>query len=122
MRGLQPGLQILDRRPLAPLRHRLGIDPKFPAQRRERSLRSLYCCSDGVRGRGAPVTNLAHNASCHSGIGTLLNLPTETIYQAVQQALHVTTTTRQSHKEKSRLGRPTPRPSPARWRWRPWTA
>ncbi|WP_291540525.1 MmgE/PrpD family protein [Brevundimonas sp.] len=41
---------------------------------------------------------MAHNASCHSGIGTLLNLPTETIYQAVQQALHVTTTTRQSHK------------------------
>jgi hypothetical protein len=23
-------------------------------------LGSLYCCSDGVRGRGAPVTNLAH--------------------------------------------------------------
>ena len=33
-----------------------------------------------------------------AGIGTLLNLPTETIYQAVQQALHVTTTTRQSRK------------------------
>ena len=26
------------------------------AQRRERSLRSLYCCSDDVRGRGASVT------------------------------------------------------------------
>ncbi|HEX8556202.1 MAG TPA: hypothetical protein VF695_15975, partial [Sphingomonas sp.] len=34
-------------------------------QRRERSLRSLYCCSDGVRGRGAPVTNLSHTASFH---------------------------------------------------------
>ena len=29
---------------------------------RERSLRSLYCSSDGVRGRDAPVTNLSHNA------------------------------------------------------------
>jgi hypothetical protein len=29
-------------------------------------LRSLYCSSDGVRGRGAPVTNLHHNASFHS--------------------------------------------------------
>ncbi|MFA7587314.1 MAG: hypothetical protein WCY11_14145, partial [Novosphingobium sp.] len=26
----------------------------------------LYCCSDGVRGRGAPVTNLSHTASFHS--------------------------------------------------------
>ncbi|QUT05569.1 hypothetical protein KFK14_21845 [Sphingobium phenoxybenzoativorans] len=66
MRGLRPGLQILDRRPLAPLHHRLGIDAQLPAQRRERSLRSLYCCSDGVRGRGAPVTYLSHSASFHS--------------------------------------------------------
>lgn len=27
MRGLRPGLQILDRRPLAPLRHCLGVIP-----------------------------------------------------------------------------------------------
>jgi len=27
---------------------------------------SLYCCSDGVRGRGAAVTCLSHNASFHS--------------------------------------------------------
>ncbi len=33
-----------------------------------------------------------------AGIGTLLRLPTETIYQAVQQAVHVSLTTRQSHK------------------------
>jgi hypothetical protein len=66
MRGLRPGLQILNRRPLAPLRHGLGVDPQLSAQRRERSLRSLYCCSDGVRGRGAPVTYLSHNASFHS--------------------------------------------------------
>jgi len=52
VRGLRPGLQILNRPPLPPFCHRLRIDPKFPAQRLERSLRSLYCCSDGVRGRG----------------------------------------------------------------------
>ncbi|MBM2295085.1 hypothetical protein JQX09_24510 [Sulfitobacter pseudonitzschiae] len=39
-----------------------GLIASF-AQLRERSLRSLYCSSDGVRGRGAPVTNLSHNAS-----------------------------------------------------------
>lgn len=33
-----------------------------------------------------------------AGIGTLLALPTETIYQAVQQAVHVSFTTRQSRK------------------------
>ncbi len=33
-----------------------------------------------------------------AGIGALLNLPTETIYQAVQQAVHVSFTTRQSRK------------------------
>ena len=29
-------------------------------------MRSLYCCSDGVRGRGAPMTYLSHTASFHS--------------------------------------------------------
>ena len=75
----RPGLHILDRRPLPPLRHRLGVDPQLPAQLRERSLPlssfaskrlpgsgSLYCCSDGVRGRGAAVTNLSNSASFHS--------------------------------------------------------
>ncbi|MFN7730109.1 MAG: MmgE/PrpD family protein [Bdellovibrio sp.] len=33
-----------------------------------------------------------------AGIGTLLNLPKETIYQAIQQAVHVSFTTRQSRK------------------------
>ncbi len=41
-------------------------DLQLTAQRRERSLRSLYCCSDGVRGRGAPMTYLSHTASFHS--------------------------------------------------------
>ncbi len=42
------------------------VDPQLPAQRRERSLRSLYFCSDGVRGRVTPVTYLPHAASFHS--------------------------------------------------------
>jgi hypothetical protein len=29
-------------------------------------LRSLYCCSDGVRGRVTPVTNLSHAASFYA--------------------------------------------------------
>ncbi|WP_024576530.1 MULTISPECIES: MmgE/PrpD family protein [unclassified Afipia] len=45
------------------------------------------------------IDHIAHlGPSAAAGIGTLLNLPAVTIYQAVQQALHVTTTTRQSRK------------------------
>ncbi len=45
------------------------------------------------------IDHIAHlGPSAAAGIGTLLNLPVETIYQVVQQALHVTTTTRQSRK------------------------
>lgn len=45
------------------------------------------------------IDHIAHlGPSAAAGVGALLNLPTETIYQAVQQALHVTTTTRQSRK------------------------
>jgi 2-methylcitrate dehydratase len=45
------------------------------------------------------IDHIAHlGPSAAAGIGTALGLPTETIFQAVQQALHVTTTTRQSRK------------------------
>jgi len=45
------------------------------------------------------IDHIAHlGPSAAAGIGTLLDLPVETIYQAIQQALHVTTTTRQSRK------------------------
>ena len=45
------------------------------------------------------VDHIAHLCPAQAaGIGTLLNLPTETIYQAVQQAVHVSLTTRQSRK------------------------
>ncbi|WP_256788668.1 MmgE/PrpD family protein [Frankia sp. AvcI1] len=45
------------------------------------------------------IDHIAHlGPSAAAGIGTALGLPTETIYQAVGQALHTTTTTRQSRK------------------------
>ncbi|AXC49027.1 MmgE/PrpD family protein [Paracoccus suum] len=45
------------------------------------------------------IDHIAHlGVSAAAGIGTALRLPVEVIYQAIQQALHVTTTTRQSRK------------------------
>lgn len=45
------------------------------------------------------IDHIAHlGPSAAAGIGTALKLPVEIIYQAIQQALHVTTTTRQSRK------------------------
>ena len=45
------------------------------------------------------IDHVAHlGPSAAAGIGTLLGLPTDIIYQSVQQALHVTTATRQSRK------------------------
>lgn len=45
------------------------------------------------------IDHIAHlGPSAAAGIGTLLGLEPETIYQAVQQALHVTISTRQSRK------------------------
>ena len=45
------------------------------------------------------IDHVAHlGPSVAAGIGTMLSLPAETIYQSIQQALHVTTATRQSRK------------------------
>ena len=45
------------------------------------------------------IDHIAHlGPSAAGGIAALLGLPTEIAYQAIQQALHVTTTTRQSRK------------------------
>lgn len=45
----RPSIHVLDRQTRPPLRDRLGVDAPFAAQRCERSFRSLYCCSGGVR-------------------------------------------------------------------------
>ncbi|MFG2222428.1 MmgE/PrpD family protein [Streptomyces sp. NPDC048644] len=45
------------------------------------------------------IDHIAHlGAATACGIGALLRLPTETVYQAVQQTVHTTTATRQSRK------------------------
>ncbi|KZD04119.1 MmgE/PrpD family protein [Oceanibaculum pacificum] len=45
------------------------------------------------------IDHIAHlGPSAAAGIGTALDLPVEVVWQAIQQALHVTTTTRQSRK------------------------
>jgi 2-methylcitrate dehydratase len=45
------------------------------------------------------IDHVAHlSAATACGLGALLRLPTETVYQAVQQAVHTTTATRQSRK------------------------
>ncbi|MFF4159975.1 MmgE/PrpD family protein [Streptomyces sp. NPDC001678] len=45
------------------------------------------------------VDHVAHlGAAAVCGLGAMLRLPTETVYQAVQQAVHTTTATRQSRK------------------------
>ncbi len=45
------------------------------------------------------IDHIAHLApATAAGIGTMLNLPTDVIYQAIQQAVHVSFTTRQSRK------------------------
>ncbi|MEG3627869.1 MmgE/PrpD family protein [Streptomyces poriticola] len=45
------------------------------------------------------IDHVAHlSAAAAGGLGALLRLPTETVYQAIQQAVHTTTATRQSRK------------------------
>ncbi|MBF6047079.1 MmgE/PrpD family protein [Streptomyces sp. NRRL B-1677] len=45
------------------------------------------------------IDHVAHlSAATACGLGALLRLPTQTVYQAVQQAVHTTTATRQSRK------------------------
>ena len=48
-RLLRPRFAILNGLALSPFGNCLRVDPKFLVQRRDRSLRSLYCCSDSVR-------------------------------------------------------------------------
>ncbi|MDX6227534.1 MAG: 2-methylcitrate dehydratase [Frankiales bacterium] len=53
----------------------------------------------GISLHAHKIDHVAHlGPSVAAGIGAMLRLPTETVYQAIQQALHTTTATRQSRK------------------------
>jgi 2-methylcitrate dehydratase len=55
--------------------------------------------SRGISLHAHKIDHVAHlGPSVAAGLGTLLGLPTEVVYQAIGQALHTTTATRQSRK------------------------
>src|SRR5262245_6461974 len=60
---LRPHRSIIEEGALAPLHHRFRIKIVAASELLDRSLRSLYSSSDGVRGLGAAVKNLSHRAS-----------------------------------------------------------
>src|SRR5262245_35325404 len=60
---LRPHRSIIEEGALAPLHHRFRIKIVAAGELLDRSLRSLYSSSDGVRGLGAAVKNLSHRAS-----------------------------------------------------------
>src|SRR5664279_4475385 len=74
MRTLRPHRCVMHKGPLAPLGDRLGVQPVPGGEFFERSLRSLYCSSDCVRGRGAAVKYLSHSPSQNAGSDKLLSL------------------------------------------------
>src|SRR6266487_4143201 len=61
---LRPHRSIIEEGALAPLHHRFRIKIVAAGELLDRSLRSLYSSSDGVRGLGAAVKNLSHRPSC----------------------------------------------------------
>src|SRR5215475_7942495 len=65
---------IIDESALAPLLDCLLVQSIWRGQVFERSLRSLYLSSDGVRGRGATMKYLAHIASRNVGSAWLIPL------------------------------------------------
>ena len=99
-----------------PGRRVLAPGRQHPADPRRRPARRLRAARDLVRGIATgyeiqvdlvkaiclhkhKIDHVAHlGPSAAAGIGTLLGLDVETIYQAVGQALHTTTATRQSRK------------------------
>lgn len=57
---------VFNRLALSPFGNSFHVDARLAAQFCARSLRLLYCNSDGVRRRGAAVTYLSHKAPFHS--------------------------------------------------------
>src|SRR6185312_10388558 len=71
-RSLRPHGSVVDEGPFAPLGNRLVVQPVLCGKLFERSFRSLYRSSDGVRGRGATMKYLAHSASLNAGSACLI--------------------------------------------------
>src|SRR5215469_2065500 len=63
LRHLWPHRSIIEEGALAPLHHRFRVKIVAAGELLDRSLRSLYSSSDGVRGLGVAVKNLSHRAS-----------------------------------------------------------
>jgi hypothetical protein len=66
-RSFRPHGNVVDKGPFAPLGDCLVVQPILCRKLFERSLRSLYRSSDGVRGRGAAMKYPAHSASRNAG-------------------------------------------------------
>src|SRR5262245_2005049 len=62
-RLLRPHRRIRHKGPLAPFHDGLAVQPIALGELLDRSFRSLYRCSDGVRRRGAAMEYLAHSSS-----------------------------------------------------------
>jgi len=72
---------------------------------------------------GHEIDHVAHlGPSVAAGLGSMLGLPTEVVHQAIGQALHTTTATRQSRKGAISTWKAHARRSRRRWPSRPWTA
>lgn len=76
----------------------------------------------GISLHAHKIDHVAHlGPSAAAGIGTVLKADVETIFQAIGQALHTTTATRQSRKGEISTWKAHAPALPARWPWRPWT-
>lgn len=71
-RRLRPHRSVVHEGPLAPLGDRLVVQPVPGGELLKRSLRSRYRSSDRVRGRGAAMVYLSHNASRNDGSASLI--------------------------------------------------
>jgi hypothetical protein len=93
-RSFRPHGNVVDEGPFAPLGDCLVVQPILCRKLFERSLRSLYRSSDGVRGRGAAMKYLVHSASRNAGSVCLIpshsgtkHLGFKTPFQAILKEL-----------------------------------
>src|SRR5262249_4259750 len=87
-RYLWPHRSIIEEGALAPLHHRFRIKIVAAGELLDRSLRSLYSSSDGVRGLGAAVKNLSHRASRNVASAWLIPRHSGTAHLASRRVEH----------------------------------